>query len=122
MALNQRYTHFEHITLTADRSIEPGEAVRIGQVAGVAKTQAAKGERVTVWLDGSYDIEVEGALTQGQAVYIAADGALASEGDTFWGVAATEKSDGKGIAEVAPAGIITPTATEPADTGDGDGN
>lgn len=119
MAMNQRYTHFEHITLTADRDIEPGEAVRIGQVAGVSKTQAAKGERVTVWLDGSYDIEVEGALTQGQAVYIAADGALAATGDTFWGVAATEKSDGTGIAEVAPAGIITPTATDPADTGDG---
>lgn len=118
MALNQRYTHFEHITLTADRAIEPGQAVRIGQVAGVAKTQAAKGERVTVWLDGSYDIEVEGALTQGQAVYVADDGALASEGDTFWGVAATEKSDGQGIAEVAPAGIITPAAAEPA----GDGN
>jgi len=122
MALNQRYSHFKHISLITDRDIEPGEAIRIGQVAGVAKTGGAEGERVTIWLDGSYDIEVDGALAEGQAVYIDTDtGELSAEGDTFWGVAATEKSNGTGTAEIAPAGIISPTE-QPADTGDGDGN
>lgn len=111
MALNQRYSRFEHISLTADRDINSGDPVRIGQVAGVAQTSAKEGERVTVWLNGSYDIEVSGALTEGQAVYLNTSNKLtATEGDNFFGVAVLPKSSGTGIAEVAPAGIITPTA------------
>lgn len=117
MALNQRYTRFEHIALTADRNILSGAPVRIGQVAGVAQTTANSGEKVTVWLNGSYDLEVTGELTEGQAVYIDANGGLTADGTDadFFGVAVTTKGTGDGVAEVAPAGIITPTAApEPA--------
>lgn len=110
MATNQRYTHFEHITVVAPRNIESGEPVRVGQIAGVAQTTAVEGERVTIWLNGSYDLTVTGALAEGQAVYVAADNTLtATAGDNFFGVAAAPKGTGTGVAEVAPAGIITPT-------------
>lgn len=111
MALNQRYTRFEHIALTADRNITSGAPVRIGQVAGVAQTTANSGEKVTVWLNGSYDLEVTGELAEGQAVYLnASNGLTATPNDQFFGVAVTTKGTGTGTAEVAPAGIITPTA------------
>lgn len=112
MAMNQRYTHFEHIALTADRDIESGDPVRIGQVAGVAQTSALEGEKVTIWLNGSYDLTVTGELSEGQAVYLnASNGLTATANENFFGVAVTTKGTGEGVAEVAPAGIITPTAT-----------
>lgn len=111
MALNQRYPRFEHIALEAPRDIESGDPVRIGQVAGVAQTSAAEGERVTVWLNGSYLLEVTGAVTEGQAVYLNTNNTLtATAGDTFFGVAVRAKGTGTAEVEVAPAGIITPTA------------
>lgn len=111
MALNQRYTRFEHIALTADRTITSGDPVRIGQVAGVAQTSSAEGEKVTIWLNGSYDLEVTGELVEGQAVYLNAQNKLtATAGANFFGVAVTPKGTGTGVAEIAPAGIITPTA------------
>lgn len=116
MALNQRYPHFKHITVTAPRDITSGDPVRVGQIAGVAQTTAAEGEKVTLWLDGSYDLTVAGALTEGQAVYVAANNTLtATVGANFFGVAAAAKGSGTGVAEVAPAGIIIPT---PAGSGD----
>lgn len=106
MAKNQRYTHFDHIALTADRDIKSGDPVRIGAIAGVAQTTAADGERVTVWLDGSYTIDVAGALTEGQTVYITAAGTLTATAGTNnpFGVAVLAKGTGTGPAEVAPFG------------------
>ena len=110
MALNQRYPRFEHIAFTAPRDIASGDPVRIGQIAGVAQTSAKEGEKVTIWLNGSYTLEVTGALTEGQAVYLTASNTLtATANDTFFGVAVRAKGSGAGDAEVAPAGIITPT-------------
>lgn len=111
MALNQRYPKFEHITLTVESNTKSGAPVRKGQIAGVAQTTANTGDRVTVWLNGSYDLEVDGALTEGQAVYIDENGALSATGTDFFGVAVTEKGGGTGTAEVAPAGIIPTTET-----------
>ena len=70
MAKNQRYTHNRHIALPADKAVESGAPVKIGQYVGVAQTKAAVGEKVTVWLDGSYDVPVTGAVTEGGIVYI----------------------------------------------------
>lgn len=111
MALNQRYTHFKHIAVTATGDTESGDPVVVGQIAGVAQTSAKEGELVTIWLDGSYDIEVTGAVTQGQAVYLTGANKLtATQGDKFFGVAAAAKGSGSDIVEVAPAGIVTPAA------------
>lgn len=107
MAMNQRYSHFKHIAVTAPAGgVESGDPVRVGAVAGVAKFTAAAGERVTIWLDGSYDIPVTGALTEGQLVYIKSDGTLTATatGNYPWGVAAVAKGTGTAPSEVAPLG------------------
>lgn len=110
MALNQRYTHNVHISLTADKDYKSGDPVLIGGYAGVAKISAKTGERVTVWLDGSYDMEVDGALTEGQVVNIKTDGSLTSSAGKPWGISNIKKGAGKATAEVAPLGRTVPTA------------
>lgn len=110
MAKNQRYPENKHIALVADKDYTAGQPLAIGAYCGVALTSAKTGERVTVWLDGSWTIEVTGALTVGQVVYLTGAGALtATAGDTPWGVANEAKSSGAGDAEVAPFGMIPPT-------------
>lgn len=110
MALNQRYTHNKHIALTADKDYKSGAPVLIGAYAGIAKINAKSGERVTVWLDGSYDVEVDGALKEGDVVNLKTDGTLTSAAGKPWGISNTVKSAGKAIAEVAPLGRVAPSA------------
>ncbi len=104
--MNQRYTQFKHIKVTAPADVTSGSPVRVGCVAGVAKFDALSGEPVTIWLDGSYTIEVAGALTEGQVVYITSAGALTATAGTNhpWGVAVLAKAAGTSDAEVAPFG------------------
>lgn len=112
MAKNQRYTHNRHIALTADKAVESGSPVKIGQYVGVVQTKAAVGEKVTVWLDGSYDVTVSGALTEGQIVYITGTNTLTATraGNFEFGVANAAKAAGSGVVEVAPFGKITTIA------------
>lgn len=116
MSLNQRYPKFRHITITAAKDIVSGDPVRIGAIAGVAKISAKVGEKVTVWLDGSYMIDVAGAVTEGQTVYIKADGTLTATatGNNPWGVAVLAKGAGTAPAEVAPFGHNPAVATAAA--------
>ncbi len=108
---NQRYTENKHIALPADKDYKSGDPAAIGVYRGVVVADAAEGERVTIWLDGSYDIPVTGALTVGQAVYLAGNGTLtATAGATPWGAANVAKATGTAPAEVAPLGMI-PGAT-----------
>lgn len=108
---NQRYTENKHIALPADKDYKSGDPAAIGVYRGVVVADAAEGEKVTIWLDGSYDIPVTGALTVGQAVYLANNGTLtATAGATPWGAANVAKATGTGPAEVAPLGMI-PGAT-----------
>lgn len=114
MATNQRYAPFaKHIALTADQAYTSGDPVKIGQIAGVAQVDAAAGEKVTVWLSGSYDLEVDGAASEGDPVFIDA-GALntGGTGEPF-GTSLGEKTAAVGPLEVAPLGYIpgTPTAS-----------
>lgn len=112
MAKNQRYTHNKHIALTADKAVESGGPLRIGGYVGVAQTKAAVGEKVTVWLDGSYDLTVTGALAEGQQVFITSTNTLTAtaSGNFPFGLANAAKGTGSGVVEVAPHGKITNTA------------
>lgn len=110
---NQRYTENRHIALTADKAVESGAPVKIGQYVGVALNKAAVGEKVTVWLDGSYDVPVTGAVTEGGIVYIkASDNTLTATrtGNFEFGVANAAKGTGTAALEVAPFGKITTIA------------
>lgn len=109
MAKNQLYPENKHIALVADKDYTSGQPVAIGVYRGVALVDAKEGEEVTVWLNGSYKIDVTGALTVGQAVYMAANGTLtATAGATPWGAANVAKATGTGPAEVTPFGAIPP--------------
>lgn len=112
MAKNQRYTHAKHIELTAPYAVTAGSPLRVGGFVGVAINDAANGERVTVWLDGSWDLTVTGALTEGQLVCITSTGTLTATttGNYPYGLAVNAKGSGSGVVEVAPLGKITNTA------------
>lgn len=103
MALNQRYTHNKHISVIAPRAIKSGDPVIVGQYAGVAQISAASGEKVTIWLDGSYNIPVDGAVTAYSLVYAKADGTLTSTatGNRAFGIA----NEAKAAAAVAPVEV-----------------
>ena len=108
MALNQRYTHNKHIALTAPADITSGDPVSIGCYRGVAQTTAKQGDRVTVWLTGSYVLPVTGAAKEGDAVYLKSGKLSTTAGGDFFGVSNGVKQTGEGDLEVAPAGIVTP--------------
>lgn len=110
MAKNQLYPENKHIAIVADQDYTSGQPVVIGAYAGVVLVDAVAGDKVTVWLNGSYKIEVDGELTVGQVVYLA-DGALtATDGESPWGVANVAKAAGNDPVEVAPFGMIVPVA------------
>ena len=109
MAKNQLYPENKHIAVVADKDYTSGQPVSIGAYRGVALVDATAGDEVTVWLNGSWKIDVAGALTVGQVVYMAANGTLtATAGANAWGVANLAKATGTGPAEVAPFGMIPP--------------
>jgi predicted RecA/RadA family phage recombinase len=114
MAKNQRYTNAKHIELTAPYDVLSGAPVRVGSICGIAQFDALSGARVTVWLDGSYDVQVTGAVaTEGLPVYITAAGALnvTSTGNYRFGTALTTKAGAPiGTVEVAPIGYTDQTA------------
>jgi len=113
MAKNQRYTNALHISVTAPRDIASGDPVRVGNICGVAQIAAKSGEKVTIWLDGSWDLTVTGALaTEGLPVYITAAGALntTATGNYLFGIALGTKTAAAGPVEVAPIGYTTQTA------------
>lgn len=109
MAKNQRYTEAKHIALTATKDVKSGDPVRIGQFVGVAQIDAKKGQRVTVWLDGSYDLTVAEATTEGQLVNIKADGTLTTGAGTPFGIVIGGAAAGTAV-EVAPLGKLQAAA------------
>lgn len=111
MALNQRYPNALHITLPVPTGTKSGDPVKVGQIAGVAQTDRQDDGNATVWLDGSWDIEVEGAVaTVGAPIHITSQQKLTATaaGNTPWGVALATKSATAAPLEVVPLGYTTP--------------
>ena len=105
MATNQRYTHSEHISLPVPEGTKAGDPVIVGGFAGVAKIDRNEDGNATVWLDGSYMLEVDAAVEAGQPVFLDAPGSrLTTFGNAFFGLV-VEAAPGAGLAEVSPAGI-----------------
>lgn len=108
MAKNRILPEARHIALTADKAYKSGDPVAIGQITGVAITDAENGAPLSVHTDGSWALTVTGALTQGQAVYITSAGKLTATKDSNkpYGVALKSKGSGEGLVEVAPYGYV----------------
>lgn len=109
MAKNQRYSHADHITAPLPYDRAPGEAVLIGSIAGVALNGGKKGEKATIWLDGSWDIAIAGGVTPGQAINISDKGTLTTGAGSPWGVAVGSGA-ASGTGEVIPFGLVAPAA------------
>lgn len=110
---NQRYTDAKHIEVAFPYARLSGEPVRVGSICGVAVKDIANGERGTIWLDGSYDLTVTGAIaSEGLPVYITPAGALntTATGNYLFGIALGTKAAAAGPVEVAPIGYTTQTA------------
>ncbi|MGQ7788196.1 capsid cement protein [Nesterenkonia sp. K-15-9-6] len=109
MATNQRYgPRADHIALTATEAVSSGDPVVIGAVAGVAKIDAAAGDRVTVWTVGSYDLTVDGAASEGDVVFYDAGALNTSGAGVPFGVSLGEKPAGEDTLEVRPFGFVAP--------------
>ena len=113
MAKNQRYTNAQHITVPVPEGVKSGQPVKVGQICGVVITDRDSDGESQVWLDGSYDIPVAGAVSAfGAPVYIKADNTLTATaaGNFLFGTALGTKGTGTGPLEVAPIGYTTQTA------------
>lgn len=113
MAKNQRYTHNLHISVIAPKAVKSGDPVIAGQYAGVAKFDAASGQPVTIWLDGSYMLPVAGPVEAYALVYMGEDGKLTSTaaGGRAFGIANEAKAaDPVAPVEVAPLGRLQTAA------------
>lgn len=113
MAKNQRYTNAQHITVPVSAGVKSGQPVKVGQICGVAVIDREADGTATLWLDGSYDLPVAGAVaTFGAPVYIKADNTLTATatGNFLFGTALGTKGTGTGPLEVAPIGYTTQTA------------
>lgn len=113
MAKNQRYTNALHISAPVPEGTKSGQPVKVGQICGVAITDREADGTATLWLDGSYDLPVAGAVaTFGAPVYIKADNTLTATatGNFLFGTALGTKGAGTGPLEVAPIGYTTQTA------------
>ena len=68
MAKNQQHAHHNHIALKVPEGTVSGQPVRVGAYTGVALIDRLPDGTATVWLDGSWTIDVAGAakhLTDG---------------------------------------------------------
>lgn len=113
MAKNQRYTNALHISIPVPEGVKSGEPVKVGQICGVAVIDREADGTATLWLDGSYDLPVTGAVNAvGNPVYITAARALTATaaGNFLFGTALGTKGTGTGPLEVAPIGYTTQTA------------
>lgn len=110
MAKNQRYTHGNYISVTATKDVASGDAVKVGQIVGVAQIDAKTGDKVTVWLKGSYLLPVTGVTSEGSLVYIKeSDNSLSTTaaGSFPFGFALAAKTSALADVEVVPFGSIT---------------
>lgn len=107
MAKNGNKPKALHIDLPVPEGVKSGEPVSVGSVRGVAQTDRDERGNATVWLDGSWDLTVTGALaTVGLPVYIAANRTLSTTatGNSLFGIALATKAAAAGPVEVAPIG------------------
>lgn len=111
MAKNQRYTNALHINVPVPAGTKSGDPVQVGRISGVAQIDRTEDGNATVWLDGSWLIEVTGAVASvGLPIFITSAGALntTAAGNTPWGVALATKAAAAAPLEVAPFGYTAP--------------
>lgn len=132
MALNEVFKEGNHLSLPVPDGTTSGKALRIGILNAVAETDEGgatvvvngitqntggignKDNFASVKLTGVWELEVTGALTVGQAVYITGAGALTATatGNFLFGSAIRAKGTGLGpaIVKILQPGQVTASA------------
>lgn len=104
---NMGYTHFHTPALPVPEGVKSGQPVRVGAFTGFAVIDRQPDGMATIRLNGSErGVDVAGALTEGQVVYIKSDRTLTATatGNYPFGTAVEAKGTGTGPAHVAPYG------------------
>ncbi len=114
MARNNAYKNARNIRVTAPYDVTSGQAVQVGALNGVAQISAAEGEPVAIDREGSWNIDVTGAATEGQVVNINASGSLSTGAGTPWGISLGTKGTGTAPLEVTPLPATLPATEAPA--------
>jgi len=111
MAKNMRLPEALHIELPVPAGVLSGEPVAVGAWRGVAQTDRDANGNATVWINGSAELTVDGAVaTVGLPVYITSARALntTATGNTLFGYSLGTKAAAAGPLEV---GLLNGPAT-----------
>lgn len=112
MAVNEIFKEANHLSLPVPADIPAGRAVRIGSLNGFTETPEGDGVGnvegyASINMKGAFKVDVSGALTKGQVVYInpttQALVAAAGVGNFTFGVSLSNKGAGVGPAVIAVA-------------------
>lgn len=105
MAQNMRLGKALHISLPVPAYVKSGSPVAVGAFRGVAQNDRDADGTATIWMDGSADLEVTGAVASvGLPIYIkVATGVLdvVATDNVLFGHSLGTKAAAKGILEVA---------------------
>lgn len=109
MATNEIFKLGTHVSLPVPADTKAGAPVRVGVLNGFTETPEGEGvgnieNYASINFDGAFKVDVAGALTKGQAVYITSAGALTATAasNTFFGASLSAKGTGTGPAVVKP--------------------
>lgn len=103
MAKNMRLPEALHIELPVPSGVVAGEPVQVGAWRGVAQTDRDADGNATVWINGSAELTVDGAVaTQGLPIYITSARALntTATGNALFGYSLGTKAAAAGPLEV----------------------
>lgn len=111
MALNEIFKEANHLSLPVPADVPAGSPVRIGVLNGFTETPEGAGVGnvdgyASINMKGAFKVEVEGALTKGQEVFITPTNTLtttAGTGNFSFGASLTERTATSGLAVVAVA-------------------
>lgn len=105
MSKNEVYKEANHLSLPVPADTKAGTPVRIGVLNGWAETPEGEGVGniegyASVNFTGAFKVEVAGALTKGQAVYITSANTLTATAasNALFGAALSAKGSGTGLA------------------------
>ena len=109
MATNEIFKFGTHVSLPVPADTKAGVPVRIGILNGFSETPEGAGVGniegyASINFDGAFQVDVTGALTPGQAVYITSANALTATatGNALFGASLSTKGTGVGKATVKP--------------------
>lgn len=108
MATNEVYKHADWISLPVGTGVESGSPVVVGQITGVAQTDADDDGNASVALTGAFNVNVAtGTVAVGAPVYVKSDNTATptATGNQLLGMALAAKASAAGVIPVRLTGF-----------------